>query len=76
MLNEVMGVGAGISGLSAASLFAKRGVPVRVFEKAADIGGRTMSTRYRGHILDNGFYIMPFYKTSAVYRMALVWNNA
>ena len=69
MLNEVIIVGAGISGLSAASLLAKRGVPVRVFEKAAGVGGRTMSMRYRGHILDNGFHIMPFYKTSAVYRI-------
>ena len=69
MNNEVIIVGAGISGLSSAALLTKENVPVRIFEKANKVGGRTMSMNYKNHILDNGFHIMPFYKTSAVYKI-------
>lgn len=67
MEGEVIILGAGVSGLSTASMLAREGVRVRVFESASRVGGRTASVRYRGHILDNGFHIMPFYKTSSVY---------
>ena len=40
-----------------------------LFEKMDKLGGRTASTVFRNHILDNGFHIMPFYKTSAVYQV-------
>ena len=69
MNNEVIIIGAGVSGLSTASLLTKEKVPVRIFEKADKVGGRTMSMKYKNHILDNGFHIMPFYKTSAVYKV-------
>lgn len=62
-------VGAGISGVSTGALLARDGVNVTIFEKSGSVGGRTTSSRFRGHILDNGFHIMPFYKTSAVYRV-------
>lgn len=68
-MKKVIVVGAGISGLSTAALLASEGVPVQVFEKSQKVGGRTASTRFRNHILDNGFHIMPFYKTSAVYQV-------
>ena len=69
MKDKVIIIGAGVSGLSTAALLAKEEIPVRVFEKSSKVGGRTTSTSYKGHILDNGFHIMPFYKTSAVYKV-------
>jgi len=68
-MRKVIVVGAGISGLSTAALLASEGVRVQVFERSPRVGGRTASTRFRNHILDNGFHIMPFYKTSAVYQV-------
>ncbi len=68
-MNEVVIIGAGVSGLSTASLLAKEKIPVRIFEKSSKVGGRTSSMTFRNHILDNGFHIMPFYKTSAVYQV-------
>ena len=68
-MNEVLIVGAGISGLSTAALLTKQGIPVRIFEKANSVGGRTTSMVFKNHILDNGFHIMPFYRTSAVYQI-------
>ena len=66
---KVIVIGAGISGLSTAALLANEGISVNVFEKSSKIGGRTASMKFRNHILDNGFHIMPFYKTSAVYQV-------
>ncbi|CAE6492346.1 protoporphyrinogen/coproporphyrinogen oxidase [Candidatus Nitrosotenuis uzonensis] len=67
MKKRVAIIGAGISGLCTGALLAKEGIEVTIFEKSARVGGRTISTQFRGHILDNGFHIMPFYKTSSVY---------
>ena len=69
MVNKVTIIGAGISGLSTASLLTKENIPVQIFEKSNNVGGRTTSMIFRNHILDNGFHIMPFYKTSAVYKV-------
>lgn len=69
MKGEVIIIGAGISGLSSASLLVKNKIPVRIFESSPKVGGRTTSKFFRNHILDNGFHIMPFYKTSAVYQI-------
>ena len=69
IMNEVIIIGAGVSGLSTASLLTNEKIPVRIFESAPKVGGRTMSMKYKNHILDNGFHIMPFYKTSAVYKV-------
>ena len=66
---KVIIIGAGISGLSTAALLVNEDIPVEVFEKSAKVGGRTTSMKFRNHILDNGFHIMPFYKTSAVYQV-------
>lgn len=62
-------IGAGISGLCTGALLAKQGISVQIFEKSSAVGGRTRSMIYKGHILDNGFHVMPFYKTSAVYQV-------
>ena len=69
MGKHVYVVGAGISGLTTASLLVKNGYSVDVFEKMNKIGGRTASTVFRNHILDNGFHIMPFYKKSAIFQV-------
>jgi len=62
-------IGAGISGLSTAALLTNENISVQVFEKNSKVGGRTACSLFRNHILDNGFHIMPFYKTSAVYQI-------
>ena len=69
MAAEVFVIGAGVGGLTAASLLAKNGHHVRVFEKMDRVGGRTASVLFRNHILDNGFHIMPFYKKSAIFEV-------
>ena len=67
MKDTVFVIGAGVGGLTTASLLAKDGHFVRVFEKSSKLGGRTASVVFRNHILDNGFHIMPFYKKSAIF---------
>jgi protoporphyrinogen oxidase len=62
-------IGAGIGGLSIGSLLAREGINVTIFEKLDKVGGRTASIKYRNHLLDNGFHIMPFYKKSAIYKI-------
>ncbi len=62
-------IGAGVGGLTTASLLAKNGHVVEIFEKMGKIGGRTASTVFKNHILDNGFHIMPFYKKSAIFEI-------
>ena len=59
-------IGAGVGGLSTAILLVNDGFSVSVYEKSDRVGGRTASTEFRNHILDNGFHIMPFYKKSAI----------
>ncbi len=69
MDNQVHIIGAGVGGLSVGSLLANNGHQVQIFEKMSKIGGRTASTTYKNHILDNGFHIMPFYKKSAIFQI-------
>lgn len=69
MEKSIIIIGAGISGLSIASLLSKDGFDVRVFEKMNKVGGRTASSIYKNHILDNGFHIMPFYKKSSIFQI-------
>ena len=74
MTQKVTIIGSGISGLSTAALLTKEKIPVEIFEKSNAVGGRTTSMIYKNHILDNGFHIMPFYKTSAVYQILKEMN--
>ena len=60
-------IGAGVGGLTLASLLVRNNHPVKIIEKHSKLGGRTTSMKFRGHILDNGFHIMPFYKKSAIF---------
>ncbi len=69
MRNRIHVIGAGVGGLTIGSLLAKNGHPVEIFEKMGKVGGRTASTTFKNHILDNGFHIMPFYKKSAIFEI-------
>ncbi|NQV39357.1 MAG: FAD-dependent oxidoreductase [Nitrosopumilus sp.] len=67
MVIPIIVIGAGVGGLTTAALLASQGHAVRVLEKSSKLGGRTASMKFRNHILDNGFHIMPFYKKSAIF---------
>lgn len=51
---DVAVVGAGISGLAAAWALARRGLRVRVFEKRDAVGGRILSERACGFLMEHG----------------------
>ena len=55
-------VGAGPGGLTAAMLLARRGFKVRIFEKAAQVGGRNAAIIRNGYKFDTGptFLMMKF----------------
>lgn len=67
MVKSICIIGAGVGGLTIAALLARNNHPVKIIEKQSKLGGRTTSMKFRGHILDNGFHIMPFYKKSAIF---------
>lgn len=67
MVKSICIIGAGVGGLTTAALLARNNHPVKIIEKQSKLGGRTTSMKFRGHILDNGFHIMPFYKKSAIF---------
>ena len=69
MKKSIVIIGSGIAGLCMGALLVKQGFDVTIYEKSSFVGGRTKSSVYKNHILDNGFHIMPFYKTSAVYKL-------
>ena len=69
MSSKVLIIGAGVSGLSTAALLANENISCKVFEKFSEVGGRTATSTYNGHILDNGFHVMPFYKKSKIYEI-------
>ena len=60
-------IGAGVGGLTIGAMLAKEGNSVKIIEKSSKLGGRTASMKFKNHILDNGFHIMPFYKKSAIF---------
>lgn len=57
---DVVIVGAGIGGLSAAALMSKQGYKVKLFEKESRIGGRAFSYQYEGCTLDSGIQVAAF----------------
>lgn len=55
---DVVIVGAGLAGLSAARRLHQAGVPTVVCEAADDIGGRVRTDREDGFLLDRGFQVL------------------
>lgn len=55
---EVIIVGGGITGLSAARLLSRKGVSFTLLEAASEIGGRVQSEYCDGYLLDKGFQIL------------------
>jgi len=47
-------IGAGLSGLSCAQVLRNAGVSVRIFERAAAVGGRCATQLWQGHLVDTG----------------------
>ncbi len=47
-------IGAGLSGLSCAQVLRNAGVSLRVFERAAGVGGRCATQLWQGHLVDTG----------------------
>ena len=69
MTKKAIIIGAGVSGLCIGPILVKHGINVEIYEKMSKVGGRTVSTIFKNHILDNGFHIMPFYKKSSLYEI-------
>ena len=74
MTKKAIIIGAGISGLCIGAILVKHGINVEIYEKMSKVGGRTVSTIFKNHILDNGFHIMPFYKKSSLYEVLKILN--
>jgi phytoene dehydrogenase-like protein len=55
---DVAIVGAGLAGLSAATLLADQGLEVAVWEAADDVGGRVRTDEVDGFRLDRGFQVL------------------
>ncbi len=62
---DVLIVGAGLAGLSAAVTLQNAGLEVRVIEGSNEVGGRVKTTRRNGYVLDHGFQVFnPAYKNA------------
>ncbi|MFB9907034.1 NAD(P)/FAD-dependent oxidoreductase [Allokutzneria oryzae] len=57
-MTEIVVVGAGLAGLSAAEVLASAGVGVQVLESSDDVGGRVRTDVVDGYRLDRGFQIL------------------
>lgn len=55
---EIVVVGAGLAGLTAARHLADAGLDVRVFERCEEVGGRVRSVNREGFVLDRGFQVL------------------
>ncbi len=51
-------IGAGIAGLKCALLLKESGIDVQVFDRQAHVGGRMVTERVNGFLIDQGFHVM------------------
>src|SRR4030095_10936329 len=56
---DVIVIGAGLGGLLTAATLARRGRRGRVWEHAAEVGGRLRSYEVDGYVIDAGAYLWP-----------------
>ena len=55
---EVVVVGAGIAGLTAAKILSQKGKEVLLIEKSDGVGGRVRTDYHQGFLLDRGFQVL------------------
>src|SRR6266536_2941556 len=53
---DVVVVGGGMAGLTAACYLARAGVAVTLFEKAASLGGRAATSNHDGYLFNRGIH--------------------
>lgn len=53
---DVVVIGGGMAGLSTACYLARAGVPVTLFEKAANLGGRAATQNHDGYLFNRGIH--------------------
>ena len=58
MKTDVIIIGAGMSGLTAAVYLTKLGKSVQIFEAADSVGGRIKTENHNGFLLDHGFQVL------------------
>jgi 15-cis-phytoene desaturase len=64
---KVSVVGGGLAGITSASLLAKQGVEVHLYERAAQIGGRSFTLHKDGFIMNYGAHAVFAYDQSLLH---------
>jgi len=61
-VEDVIIIGAGVAGLTAANYLHKAGVGYKIIERNNQVGGRIMTSNQDGYLMDHGFQVfLPAY---------------